>query len=119
MRTCCTMAMHKSALLGLLELLTAAEADDRVALGLRRLYQELVEAEASVKICSDHWERTDDQVAVRKGLTRISLTRWPAPGIVTLFLLSSGGFQRVHYLLELDGPGCGGGHEPVRGPRST
>lgn len=61
------MAMDHSALLGLLETLTAAEADDRIRLGMQRLYQELVDAEAAVKIGADRWERTDDRVAVRNG----------------------------------------------------
>lgn len=43
------MARDHSDLLGLSETLTAAEADERIRLGMQRQYQELVDAKAAVR----------------------------------------------------------------------
>ena len=61
------MAMEKSALLELLDALKAAEVDDRVRLATEHLYQALIDAEASVVIGADRWERSDGRTAIRNG----------------------------------------------------
>jgi len=61
------MAIDDSALLDLLALLKAAGVEERVRVMAQRMFQSLIDAEASAVIGADRWERTDDRVAVRNG----------------------------------------------------
>jgi transposase-like protein len=59
--------MDQSALLGLLELLKAADVDDRIRVAAESVYQALIDAEAAEKIGAGRWERADARMAVRNG----------------------------------------------------
>ena len=61
------MAMDQSALLELLEMLKAADVDDRIRVAAESVYQALIDAEAAEKIGAGRWERTDARMAVRNG----------------------------------------------------
>lgn len=49
------MAMDQSALLELLEMLKAAEVDDRIRVAAESVYQALIDAEATEKIGAGRW----------------------------------------------------------------
>jgi putative transposase len=61
------MALSQSALLDLLAALDAADGVERVRMGLQRLYQELIEAEATVVIGAGPHERSESRVTQRNG----------------------------------------------------
>jgi transposase-like protein len=61
------MALSQSALLELLSALDAADGVERVRLSLQRMYQELIEAEATEFIGAGPHERTDARVVQRNG----------------------------------------------------
>ena len=61
------MALSQSALLELLSALDAADGVERVRLSLNRMYQELIEAEATEFIGAGPHERTDARVVQRNG----------------------------------------------------
>jgi len=61
------MAMDQSALLELLEMLKAADVDERIRVAAQNVYQALIDAEAAEKIGAGRWERTDARMAVRNG----------------------------------------------------
>jgi putative transposase len=61
------MALSQSALLDLLAALDAADGVERVRLGLQRLYQELIEAEATERIGAGLHERSDARLTQRNG----------------------------------------------------
>jgi len=61
------MAMDQSALLELLEMLKAADVDERIRLAAQNVYQALIDAEAAETIGAGRWERSDARTAVRNG----------------------------------------------------
>jgi transposase-like protein len=61
------MALSQSALLDLLAALDAADGVERVRLSLQRMYQELIEAEATETIGAGLHERSDSRVTHRNG----------------------------------------------------
>lgn len=61
------MALDQSALLEVLEALTAADVGDRVRQATQTLYQELIDAEATAHIGAARHERTETRVAQRNG----------------------------------------------------
>jgi len=61
------MALSQSALLELLSALDAADGVERVRLSLQRMYQELIEAEATEFIGAGPHERTEARVVQRNG----------------------------------------------------
>jgi transposase-like protein len=61
------MALSQSALLDLLSALDAADGVERVRLSLQRMYQELIEAEATEFIGAGPHERTEARVVQRNG----------------------------------------------------
>ena len=61
------MALSQSALLDLLAALDAADGVERVRLSLQRMYQELIEAEATEHIGAGLHERTDARLTQRNG----------------------------------------------------
>jgi transposase-like protein len=61
------MALDQSALLGLLKEIGDADVADRLRLAAQRLYQELIDAEASVAIGAGLFERSDSRTAWRNG----------------------------------------------------
>ena len=61
------MALSQSALLELLAALDAADGVERVRLSLQRMYQELIEAEATEAVGAGLHERSDSRVAQRNG----------------------------------------------------
>jgi transposase-like protein len=61
------MAMDQSALLEVLEALTASAAEDRVRKAAETVYQALIDAEATAVIGAGPWERSESRVAVRNG----------------------------------------------------
>ena len=62
-----TLALDQSALLEVLEVLKAAEVDDRVRQAAETIYQALIEAELSSVIGAVPHERTGARVARRNG----------------------------------------------------
>lgn len=68
------MALSQSALLDLLTALDAADGVERVRLSLQRMYQELIEAEATEHIGAGPHERSDARVAQRNGHRPRTLT---------------------------------------------
>ena len=61
------MALSQSALLDLLAALDAADGVERVRLSLQRMYQELIEAEATEHIGAGLHERSDSRLTQRNG----------------------------------------------------
>ncbi len=61
------MALSQSALLELLAALDAADGVERVRLSLQRMYQELIEAEATERIGAGPHERSDARLVQRNG----------------------------------------------------
>jgi putative transposase len=61
------MALSQSALLDLLAALDAADGVERVRLSLQRMYQELIEAEATERVGAGLHERSDSRVTQRNG----------------------------------------------------
>ncbi len=61
------MAMDKSALLELLEMLKAADVDERIRLAAQNVYQALIDAEAADAIGAGRWERSEGRTAIRNG----------------------------------------------------
>jgi transposase-like protein len=61
------MALSQSALLELLSALDAADGVERVRLSLQRMYQELIEAEATEFVGAGRHERTEGRVTQRNG----------------------------------------------------
>jgi putative transposase len=61
------MAMDQSALLDLLTALKDTDVSDRIRTATERLYQELIDAEATAVIGAGPWQRTDARTALRNG----------------------------------------------------
>ena len=61
------MAMNQSALLEVLEGLKASAVEDRVRLAAERMYQALIDAEATAAVGAGRYERTDARTAYRNG----------------------------------------------------
>jgi putative transposase len=68
------MAMDQSALLDLLAQLQETEVSERIRAATQRLYQELIDAEASAVIGAGPWERSPERTAVRNGSRSRTLT---------------------------------------------
>src|SRR6188508_1236912 len=66
-RTQHTMALEQSALLELLEVLKAADVDDRIRQAATTIYQALIEAELTAVIGAGPNERTEARLALRNG----------------------------------------------------
>jgi transposase-like protein len=66
-RTQRTVALDQSALLEVLDALTAAEVDDRIRQAAQTIYQALIEAELSAVIGAAPHERTPERLAQRNG----------------------------------------------------
>jgi putative transposase len=62
-----TMALDQSALLELLEVLKAADADDVVRGGVESFFQALIDAEATARIGAEPHQRTQTRVTQRNG----------------------------------------------------
>jgi transposase-like protein len=62
-----TMALDQFALLELLEVLKAADADDVVRRGVESFFQVLIDAEATARIGAEPHQRTDTRVTQRNG----------------------------------------------------
>lgn len=60
------MGMDQSALLGLLDELAGTEVSDRVRVATQRLYQKLIDAEATAVIGVAPFERTASRTAQRR-----------------------------------------------------
>jgi putative transposase len=69
-----TMALDQSALLELLDALNAADAGDVVRQALERVFQALIDVEATTRIGAEPHQRTPDRVAQRNGYRDRSLT---------------------------------------------
>jgi putative transposase len=61
------MALDQSALLEILEVLKAAEVDDRIRQAAETIYQALIEAELTAVIGAHPHQRTDARTAQRNG----------------------------------------------------
>ncbi|MHB1011261.1 MAG: IS256 family transposase [Propionibacteriaceae bacterium] len=61
------MAMDQSALLDLLTALKDTDVSDRIRTATERLYQELIDAEATAVIGAGPWQRTAGRAALRNG----------------------------------------------------
>ncbi len=61
------MAMDQSALLDLLAALKDTDVSDRIRAATERLYQELIDAEATAVIGAGPWQRTAERAALRNG----------------------------------------------------
>jgi putative transposase len=72
-----TMALDESALLELLDALNAADAGDVVRQALERVFQALIEVEATAVIGAEPHQRTPDRVAQRNGYRDRLLTTCP------------------------------------------
>lgn len=68
------MALDQSALLELLGELQSTDVSDRIRLATQKLYQELIDAEATAVIGAAPYERSDGRVAVRNGSRPRTLT---------------------------------------------
>ena len=68
------MAMDQSALLDMLEALKAAEVGDRVRQATEKLYQELIDAEATAVIGAGPWQRSSDRTVLRNGTRSKTVT---------------------------------------------
>ena len=69
-----TMALDQSALLEVLEVLKAAEVDDRIRQAAETIYQALIEAELSSVIGAFPHQRTEARLAQRNGHRPRTLT---------------------------------------------
>ena len=61
------MAMDQSALLEVLEVLKAADVDERIRQATQTLYQALIDAELTAVIGAGPWERTPERAGERNG----------------------------------------------------
>ncbi|UOE42976.1 IS256 family transposase [Agromyces larvae] len=68
------MALDQSALLELLGELQSTDVSDRIRLATQKLYQELIDAEATAFIGAASYERSEGRVAVRNGSRPRTLT---------------------------------------------
>ena len=84
-RTQPTVAVDQSALLEVLDALTAAEVDDRIGQAAQTRYQALIEAELTAVIGAAPNQRTPERSAQRNGhrarvlTTRLGIWSWGAP----------------------------------------
>src|SRR5215471_2409060 len=90
-----TMALDQSALLEVLEVLKAAEVDDRIRQAAETIYQALIEAELSSVIGALPHQRTEARTAQRNGHRPRTVTTTAGD-------------------LELRIPGCGPGRSSRR-----
>ena len=68
------MAMDQSALMDMLEALKAADVGDRIRQATEKLYQELIDAEATAVIGAGPWERRHERTTQRNGTRARTLT---------------------------------------------
>lgn len=86
------MAMDQSALLQTLELLKAADVGDRIRLATEKLYQELIDAEATAVIGAGPWQRSLERTAQRNGSRAKTLTTTAGDLELRIPKLRSGSF---------------------------
>lgn len=68
------MALDQSALLGLLKEMNDADVTDRIRVAAQRLYQELIDAEATAVIGAGMFERSDERTTWRNGTRPKTIT---------------------------------------------
>lgn len=86
------MAMDQSALLETLEVLKDADVDDRIRLATEKLYQELIDAEATAVIGAGPWQRSLERTAQRNGTRAKTLTTTAGDLELRIPKLRSGSF---------------------------
>lgn len=86
------MAMDQSALLEMLTALKAADVGDRIRQATERLYQELIDAEATAVIGAGPWERSEQRANQRNGTRAKTLTTTAGDLELRIPKLRSGSF---------------------------
>lgn len=86
------MAMDQSALLETLEVLKDADVGDRIRLATEKLYQELIDAEATAVIGAGLWQRSLERTAQRNGTRAKTLTTTAGDLELRIPKLRSGSF---------------------------
>ena len=86
------MAMDQSALLETLEVLKDADVGDRIRLATEKLYQELIDAEATAVIGAGPWQRSLERTAQRNGTRAKTLTTTAGDLELRIPKLRSGSF---------------------------
>jgi transposase-like protein len=84
--------MDQSALLETLEVLKAADVGDRIRLATEKLYQELIDAEATAVIGAGPWQRSLERTAQRNGTRAKTLTTTAGDLELRIPKLRSGSF---------------------------